>query len=370
MILSEPTRPDRLDALTSIRFVFSLMVVGTHFSGYHPDAVPGWIGPLGNIAVSWFFILSGFILAYNFPRLGGGRLKLKFIISRFFRLFSVQALTIMLSLYLFPSGWGIVQSYALYFYQALTMTQSWTAIPFASQVFNVPAWSISDEWFFYLFFPVLIQASWPWRLAVGAVAASASICGMTALGCWAGQAAFQAGGDSFHPTCYMLAIYWPPIRLLEFIIGIAMCEMTVKIRQRPFAGVKQVIVTAMCLVLFINIDHIVKSIDSSFIFGFFATWILSAAVGAGLIFSFALPGPLAVGLSMPFLVFLGEISFSVYMTHMLVLRYISETLIGSNSSIYIQFLGMYLVVTMLSAVVYMIVETPSRKLVKAALQKF
>ena len=87
MISAEPARPRRLDALTSIRFVFSLMVVGTHFSGYHPGALPSWIGPLGNIAVGWFFVLSGFILAYNFPRLDSGKLRWKFVVSRFFRLF-------------------------------------------------------------------------------------------------------------------------------------------------------------------------------------------------------------------------------------------------------------------------------------------
>ncbi|HEV2323892.1 MAG TPA: hypothetical protein VGS10_08070, partial [Terracidiphilus sp.] len=61
----EISRPARLDALTGLRCFAAVDIVLFHFSN------PNWFGPLapvvnsGYAAVSYFILLSGFVLAYN-----------------------------------------------------------------------------------------------------------------------------------------------------------------------------------------------------------------------------------------------------------------------------------------------------------------
>ena len=359
-------RPDRLDALTSVRFFFALMVVGTHFCGYHPTVLPTWAAPLGGIAVSWFFILSGFILAYNFPILSSPSKITQFLISRFWRLFPVQLATIVASLLLFPSGWGIVNGMPSVFYQALTLTQTWTAIPFTSQVFNVPAWSISCEWFFYLMFPLLIAALGVTRIAIVTLAAGVALAWATVHGCWSSQAAFQNGGDSLHVTCYMLTIYWPPIRLWEFTLGIGVCDLVKGLRQQGVPAWWQPTLVVVALIVFAERSTILGTMLPGYFASFFTDWLLSALAGAVLIGGLALNGYMTRWMSFPPLVFCGEVSFSIYMTHMLVLRYFSEHEIGVSLTGWAQFAFVCLLTFAISSIIYLAVESPSRKLLKAA----
>jgi peptidoglycan/LPS O-acetylase OafA/YrhL len=58
----------KLDGLTSVRFFFAMMVVVGHFIGQYAaefGALPGFVYNMAPLAVSWFFVLSGFVIAYN-----------------------------------------------------------------------------------------------------------------------------------------------------------------------------------------------------------------------------------------------------------------------------------------------------------------
>ena len=64
-------------ALTALRGIAALAVALQHFSAAAQDAASGWIpslAPHGYMAVDFFFVLSGFIMAYTyadgFERLG------------------------------------------------------------------------------------------------------------------------------------------------------------------------------------------------------------------------------------------------------------------------------------------------------------
>jgi len=52
-----------LPALTSLRFFAALEVVLFHYCIVHPD-FPHWLANIGYDAVTFFFVLSGFILTY------------------------------------------------------------------------------------------------------------------------------------------------------------------------------------------------------------------------------------------------------------------------------------------------------------------
>ena len=363
----ETTRPKQLNALTSVRALFALMVLFHHFVGYHHVATPNWTADVGNIAVSWFFILSGFILAYNFPVLRGAEETFRFLISRFWRLFPVHALMVLTSVVLFSgSGVALIRTYPVALPVSLTLTHSWPAIPAASQMFNVPAWSISLEWFFYLLFPLLMSRSWMVRTLLALAGFAMAATWGHSLGCFASQANFQAAGDSFHPNCYQVFLYWPPARLWEFILGIALCSLSNRVRGWRGAEIVQVILTALTISAFLGRSYLIGPMSFGFYSSFFGSWIITSLLGGALILALSLRGPVDRALSVPALVFLGDISFSVYLTHMLVLRFAETHQIGLTQPTSVQLAGVCAVAIAVSSWLFLCVEKPSRLMLKRA----
>jgi peptidoglycan/LPS O-acetylase OafA/YrhL len=83
----------KLDALTSIRFFFASMVLVGHFTGHFQaelGPLPGFVYAMAPLAVSWFFVLSGFIIAYNYPALSTNKQRRDFLILRVARLWPVH----------------------------------------------------------------------------------------------------------------------------------------------------------------------------------------------------------------------------------------------------------------------------------------
>jgi len=78
----------RLPALTSLRFFAALHVVFFHFLAFKIASSEGWLGQIssiGYVGVSFFFVLSGFILVYTYagrdtgPAISGVLASLAFI---------------------------------------------------------------------------------------------------------------------------------------------------------------------------------------------------------------------------------------------------------------------------------------------------
>jgi peptidoglycan/LPS O-acetylase OafA/YrhL len=80
----------KLDALTSIRFFLSAMVVVFHFTAgrfsSEIGALPNFVYGMGPLAVSWFFMLSGFIIAHNYPAFSTNQERINFLALRIARL--------------------------------------------------------------------------------------------------------------------------------------------------------------------------------------------------------------------------------------------------------------------------------------------
>ena len=106
--------------------------------------------------VSFFFVLSGFVLYYSYA---DRVISLKrFYFSRLIRLWPLTALSIFLVLLFLPShiylpsGYGPTQSFLSFFVNILCL-QSFVPIPNFYFGYNAVCWSISVELFFYLCFP-------------------------------------------------------------------------------------------------------------------------------------------------------------------------------------------------------------------------
>ncbi len=149
-------RPPVLGALTSLRFLIALHVGFYHF--VRPFRL--W-GPLasffgaGYTGVSFFFLLSGFILTYAHAReyeAGRGSPR-RFWIARFARIYPVYLLGVLSATYIYRGLLAFrIERVALI--ANVFMVQSWSSR--LVRYFNVPAWSLSCEAFFYLLFPFLV----------------------------------------------------------------------------------------------------------------------------------------------------------------------------------------------------------------------
>jgi peptidoglycan/LPS O-acetylase OafA/YrhL len=210
--------------LTSVRFLAASHVVLYHFvslSGL-PWFVAGIVGS-GYTGVSFFFVLSGFVLAYNYLRPGSavGFDKTKFWVARFARIYPVYVFALSIgfavALYELHASHESVREYIVKFGQflvALTMQQAWTTK--TATVLDPPAWSLSDEAFFYLLFPWLGLALFKQRTVhlAGAV-------GVFWLLSLAGPVLYLISNTSVPGFWLDVVKFTPLFRLPEFLVGVA-----------------------------------------------------------------------------------------------------------------------------------------------------
>lgn len=143
----------RIEQLTFTRFIAAISIVIFHFGMnsfiFNNDFV-SFLFTRANVAVSYFFILSGFvmIIAYRNQIHLKSRIYFK---NRFARIYPVYFLAIILLLTskLFEN----IKLDELFL--NLTMLQSW--FPDKALSINYPGWSLSVEFFFYITFPLTFK---------------------------------------------------------------------------------------------------------------------------------------------------------------------------------------------------------------------
>jgi peptidoglycan/LPS O-acetylase OafA/YrhL len=158
--------PSHLDALTSLRFVAAFAVLVLHYRDML-GPLPAWVmrGVVGGqYGVTFFFILSGFILTYRYKAWFGpgvsGASFWRFLRFRAARIYPVYLLGLLLDtpahlIERLQAGQlaEVGQTYWASWLLNLVGLQAWIpAVPFA-MFWNTPAWSVSAEFFFYATFP-------------------------------------------------------------------------------------------------------------------------------------------------------------------------------------------------------------------------
>jgi peptidoglycan/LPS O-acetylase OafA/YrhL len=153
-----------LEALTGVRFLAAMHVVIFHGEGlltWTPPAVQSLIHQ-GYTGVSLFFVLSGFILAYNYldPARDRPVDAAAFWSARLARIgpayYLAFLLTLPLFLYFLVSTLPPLQASAKALFVAVPsflLVQAW--IPQTLAQLNAPGWSLAVEAFFYLLFPLV-----------------------------------------------------------------------------------------------------------------------------------------------------------------------------------------------------------------------
>ncbi len=173
--------PQDLKQLTALRFFAALWVVLYHFWPSLGAAMPALVGK-GYLGVELFFTLSGFILCHVYlARFGQGGFKYReFLWARLARVYPMHLVTLLglgaLALAATAAGVPSAGSKLLIWPSLipnLLLVQAWGFAPGGG--WNHPSWSISAEWFAYLSFPLFAAAAWAMRdrprLAMGAAVA-------------------------------------------------------------------------------------------------------------------------------------------------------------------------------------------------------
>jgi peptidoglycan/LPS O-acetylase OafA/YrhL len=308
----ETRKPARLNALTGLRCFAAINIVFFHFSD------PKWFGFLapvvnaGYASVSFFILLSGFVLAYNYAdKARAGQLnKTRFWEARFTRLYPIYLLSLLLSLQTLPTEYGVHSHQMFWAGAVLTplLLQGW--IPELATFWNTPAWTMSAESFYYLLFPWLARFKRSDRVAPNL----AWLAGVWLLGMVPGMAYIVLNPDGIaHPdrwsaAPWLQALKFTPLpHLASFVFGILL------------AGLDEIVPRATHLRLYLGL------------FGFAAIFGLLelgprvpyAIIHDGLlmplfgciILGLAGQNPLATALGARPLVFVGEASYCLYLLH-------------------------------------------------------
>ena len=169
-------RTGEIKALSGLRIVAAVWVVLFHFRPWLEVSAPGFRSALAPVincgaqGVDLFFILSGFVLTWNYlDRMGESfsmKATLHFLWLRLARVWPVYVVTLHLAL-----AWIIFTLYvghlpspvadqlsAVSYARQVLLVQLWFQPFFDGSSWDGPAWSISAEWLAYLLFGVVVLA--------------------------------------------------------------------------------------------------------------------------------------------------------------------------------------------------------------------
>ena len=213
----KPSR-SRLPSLTGLRIFGSVAVVLCHVGHWFANAPSLTVAEAyGYVGVSFFFMLSGFVLTWSDTPQSARR----FWWLRFARIWPLQfllmafAYTAIASQVKSPGPLGHVLE--------LLLLQSWSPDNPTYAGGNGVTWSLSAEMFFYLAFPFAIVLLRRLRGRGLAVTAAVILVLMAALP----LIVAQAGVDTYSNLYYWLFFVFPPYRFGEFLLGMLLARAMV-----------------------------------------------------------------------------------------------------------------------------------------------
>ena len=317
----------KINSLTSLRFIAAAMIVVHHSCGVL------WLTGDRHFAleqaVSFFFVLSGFVLTYVYPALDNSVSVKSFYLARFARIWPnhLAAFAILLAIGLPGSFYSILQTN--HFFIALLnllLVQGWIPVREIFFSFNAITWAVSAEVFFYLLFPFLVkdlERTYFQKLLLSLLMALGIIIICNVAHLPADKSALpgeisRAGLVYINPLC----------RLFEFVLGMCVALIwrkyhhTIKLDKR--VGSLLEIVAAGLVLLSVH-----YSLSSTHLAGFLgqagSAYIRHS--GSSIAFAFLIfivafeQGFISQILNFNVLVVLGEASYSIFLLHQIILRF-------------------------------------------------
>ncbi|MGC2856619.1 acyltransferase family protein [Novispirillum sp. DQ9] len=353
--------------LTSLRFFAAMMVVVLHVKDEFGSAFNlndiSLMFDAGGIGVDFFFLLSAFILSHvhraDFLDSPWPQYK-RFLLLRLARIYPLHLVILLLWLVAFslvpliagglvtPQDGMAEKHSAESFFTNLLLIHAWGFHDI--ETWNHPSWSISSEWFAYLLFPVMI-ALWyriaNWRLRV-----------LAAVLAYAGSAALYVAADAYD---LLLTVHYGNLRIFFlFVMGVGLYDLFSWLRENgrrlPAADAVAWAAIAVTLVLM----HLDASM--ALLVPVLAVLLLAAADARRSFHTVFSWSPL---------VYLGEVSYAIYMVHALVEKvweFIYRKWLGDGFFTFetatLALLGLMAACTIGGMVLYHVVELPARRFLR------
>ncbi|GGO20677.1 acyltransferase family protein [Micromonospora parathelypteridis] len=317
------TKVVRLDSLTALRGILAAMAFMVHYTAlqlvavegggieFVAHAIPEWVAVISYGGMNAFFLMSGIVLTWVVRNGDTARVFWRRRVSRIYPIYATTTAVAALVLVVLgmPPGWKNVLS-------NMFMVQGW--VPQQSVIYglNPVSWSLSAEAFFYLIFPVLFAALVP----LGDRALRRVIVVATLLACAlpflvgnmflvkdAGPPFFNtapSGGD----FAYWFTMVLPLHRALDFTVGVAVGLLLRRGTWRgPGIGGCLAILAAVFSVTLLLPERIQRV----------GALLIPVAILLAALATADAKGRRSVLHAKP-LVWFGEISYSFYLTHLLV----------------------------------------------------
>lgn len=376
----------QIAALTSLRFIAAFAVLVLHYRELF-GAMPAWVfrGVVGGqYGVTFFFVLSGFILTWRYhgwfaEGVTDGRFW-RFQRFRLARIYPIYVVGLLLD-----TPWHIAeragqlsdvgQTWWASWLLNLIGLQAWVpAMPFA-MFWNTPAWSVSAEFFFYATFP--FACAWLTRRVRSTARLGMLLAGVIAVAVtvyfaviWLVYVVFPLTSE----TQYIVLVYNPLLRYGEFFAGCIAGQMFLRWRERAVAPAsaqevvrarrRRDLVVGVCLLAVCGriwmpdytgpsqelwtLDYAVKY--PIFILPFVG---IILAIASGRTF-------LSPLLERPWMILLGESSYALYMIHWSATSFLRLHWLGEWSTPWVH-LGFLLATVGASVLCYRYIEVPWRE---------
>jgi peptidoglycan/LPS O-acetylase OafA/YrhL len=352
----------RIDALTGVRILAAGAVFLSH--ALVIDTVPTTLRVFmsaGYNGVTIFFMLSGFVLAWNYhDRLAGLRARnlWSFFIARFARIYPLYLFALILAVSPLIAL-GTIDASVWWHVFAL---QSWDPSVADAFKFNRPGWSIGVEFFLYACFPlvlVLLRKAGTKALVVILLAITVALFALTAWFVATGRGSLDATDlESAHRWLYRT----PVSRLGDFTIGVIAALLLIRGAKAPRWSIHAAQVGGLAGIIALMANGLLLntawSLDAAYVIpSFLLIWGLAA--GSDTRFARALS-------SRP-MVLLGESSFAFYLLHTFVIDHFSvgglTTVRGWAFLLIIQFVFAVL----LAIGAHIAIERPAQKWLRSRL---
>jgi peptidoglycan/LPS O-acetylase OafA/YrhL len=320
--------------------------------------------------VSFFFVLSGFILFYAHKDMQAGAHSARFIVARLARIWPLHlamALFVVVAMP-YPYGYPGSEPGPVTYAANLLLLHSWIPFPSFDFSLNSPSWSLATELFFYVSFPFLIRNWQQTRWIKLALCCGLGLCAVALGGAmhapiltWGKNGMFAQG----------FVVFMPPARIIEFCLG--MFAGSIWLGRRDLADRLGAAWTAIefgiCVAVVLGVTY-ANSLPA--LLGLhesvFKLWL--SQISCAPLFALLIPvlaygrGPVAKLLSLRPLILLGEISFALYLVHSPIAQILFVWPAFNHFGSLAQQMALYWAVSLVAAWgLWNLVEKPGRALI-------
>ncbi|HXW23411.1 MAG TPA: acyltransferase [Xanthobacteraceae bacterium] len=385
----ETERKLQLPALTGARGVAALAVLVAHgFPVLRFTDVPTFAActvPLAMFAMSLFFVLSGFVIYLNYAALFGSRPFARalrsFAVARFARLYPLFAFVALVTFATIESTrWpGLLPDVPWF----LALVQSWW--PTTQNGILVLAiqelahtWSISTEMFFYLCFPLMYLTLFRRPASPRGAALALFCCGLAAAVAMLFLYRFGARLAPRLPredALYWLGYFSPYARIFEFAAGCFAARLfcalaAVPVSRREAAAAHALVIASLAGIIAVIwwAQSIYLQDETTFLRFIRLNVIMLPMITALLFAACRYRSWLSAALSRRSLIFVGEISYSIYMLHLFLMPQFygrAAPLSAATLAEWLLRLAVYVALTIALAFgTYRLIEQPARRWIR------